>query len=426
MNNIEFVQKLKDIVTNYKTLYVLGCFGAPMNKTNKARWINEQAYNRKPTRKAKIEAASTDTFGFDCVCLIKAVLWGWNGNKNAKYGGVKYTSNNVPDIDDTQMIDVCKDVTTNFSRIQVGEALWIPGHIGVYIGDGLAVECTPNWKDGVQITTVYNIQGKSDNNGRFWTKHGKLPYITYVEESKPQAKPQPAPVKDEYTLKEFVSDVQRVCGAAVDGISGPETLSKTVTVSAKYNRTHAVVKFIQKRLAELGYTEVGEIDGEAGPKFTSAVTHFQKDNGCTADGIISARNKTWEKLLSVDTVKSEPVKPEPKPEPTPTPVKDEYTLKEFVSDVQRACGAAVDGIAGTETLSKTVTISAKYNRKHAVVKYVQKRLAELGYSEVGEVDGVAGPNFTSAMTRFQKDNGCTADGVITARNKTWKKLLGMA
>jgi peptidoglycan hydrolase-like protein with peptidoglycan-binding domain len=60
------------------------------------------------------------------------------------------------------------------------------------------------------------------------------------------------------------------------------------------------------------------------------------------------------------------------------------------------------------------------------VKFVQKRLYELGYTEVGAADGVAGPKFTSAVAHFQQDNGCVTDGEITARNKTWKKLLGLA
>ena len=38
---------------------------------------------------------------------------------------------------------------------------------------------------------------------------------------------------------------------------------------------------------------------------------------------------------------------------------------------------------------------------------------------------VAGEKFTAAVTRFQKANGCTADGEITAKGKTWRKLLGM-
>ena len=106
-------------------------------------------------------------------------------------------------------------------------------------------------------------------------------------------------------------------------------------------------------------------------------------------------------------------------------VKSTYTQEQFIRDVQKACGAAVDGIAGPETLAKTVTLSAGKNRRHAAVKAVQKRLYALGYPEVGEADGVAGVKFTAAVCAFQKANRCWVDGEITARNKTWKKLLGM-
>ena len=116
----------------------------------------------------------------------------------------------------------------------------------------------------------------------------------------------------------------------------------------------------------------------------------------------------------------------PAPVPTPKPVSNTYTLEQFIRDVQKACGASVDGIAGPETLSKTVTLSAKKNRTHGAVLAVQKRLSELGYKEVGTADGVAGPKFTSAVAHYQQDNGCWVDGEITAGNKTWKKLLGVS
>lgn len=105
--------------------------------------------------------------------------------------------------------------------------------------------------------------------------------------------------------------------------------------------------------------------------------------------------------------------------------KEEYTLYDFVWDVQNACGANVDGIAGKETLSKTVTLSRWWNRKHKAVLAVQKRLLALGYTEVGKDDGIAGAKFTTAVKHFQKDNDCTVDGIITAKNKTWRKLLEM-
>ena len=110
-------------------------------------------------------------------------------------------------------------------------------------------------------------------------------------------KKQEEPVQEVYTLDQFIRQVQKAIGAAVDGKPGPETMSKTVTVSEDQNDNHPVVKPIQRRLTALGYTQVGKIDGYAGPKFTAAVKAFQEDNGCWCDGVITAKNKTWRKLL---------------------------------------------------------------------------------------------------------------------------------
>lgn len=97
---------------------------------------------------------------------------------------------------------------------------------------------------------------------------------------------------------DFVREVQRIIGAAVDGIPGPETMGKTVTLSAEKNSTHPLVAVVQRKLAELGYSQVGEADGIAGPKFTAAVKAFQGDHGCWVDGEITAGNKTWRTLLT--------------------------------------------------------------------------------------------------------------------------------
>lgn len=104
---------------------------------------------------------------------------------------------------------------------------------------------------------------------------------------------------------------------------------------------------------------------------------------------------------------------------------EEYTLDQFIREVQAATGSKVDGIVGPETIGNTVTVSAQKNRTHKVVKPIQKRLYALGYTIVGEADGIAGPKFTTAVMRFQEDNRCWVDGEITAKNKTWKKLLGV-
>lgn len=181
------VDKVVEIAKQYRTLYVMGCFGAPMTDTNKARYTQNHEYNRRAARTAMINAASADTFGFDCVNLIKGVLWGWNGDRSRTYGGASYpTTADVlagvcPDIGADSMIKICSGVTTDFPGIIPGAAVWCSGHIGVYIGDGLAVECTPKWANRVQITAVGNIGKKSGYNTRTWTKWGKIPYVNYEE-----------------------------------------------------------------------------------------------------------------------------------------------------------------------------------------------------------------------------------------------------
>lgn len=97
----------------------------------------------------------------------------------------------------------------------------------------------------------------------------------------------------------------------------------------------------------------------------------------------------------------------------------------FIKAVQKACGAKVDGIAGSETLSKTVTVSYSVNDKHVVVKPIQTYLNKLGYS-CGTADGEFGYKTKAAVIKFQKANGCVTDGIITKGAKTWKKLLGMS
>lgn len=245
MNNYQFVSELKSIANNKKTLYVMGCFGAPMTAANKIRYTNNHEYNRKTARSAMIKSASSDTFGFDCVGLIKGVLWGYNGDVNKTYGGADYASSGVPDINADTMITRCKDVSTDFSNITIGEAVWIPGHIGVYIGDGKVVECSPQWRNGVQITSK-----------RKWQKHGKLPYISYS-------------TKGEEDIVSVELDVLRV------------------------NSRGEQVKALQRLLVGYGYDL--KVDGIFGTITDRHVRSFQRKKGLSADGIVGA--KTWRKLL---------------------------------------------------------------------------------------------------------------------------------
>ena len=180
MSATTFIEKCIDIARNYKTLYVLGTWGWPASAKNKSRAISKNAWNATTARKTKINAAKADTFFFDCAGLIKGILWGWCGDVNRPYGGAGYAVNGVPD--SSSLIKLCKDVSTDFSNIVPGELLYLSGdmgHVGVYVGEGKVIECTPKWEDGVQMTYLGNI-GYNTGHYRIWEQHGKLPWIDYA------------------------------------------------------------------------------------------------------------------------------------------------------------------------------------------------------------------------------------------------------
>ena len=137
----------------------------------------------------------------------------------------------------------------------VGEAVWMSGHIGIYIGDGLAVECSPKWENKVQITAVGNIGSKAGYNTRTWTKHGKLPYVDYSESGT--------------TTGGGTATKPDTGGATIYKVAAGDNLSK---IAAKYGTTY------QKLAAYNGITNpniirVGQkikIPGTAAPKKTNA------------------------------------------------------------------------------------------------------------------------------------------------------------
>lgn len=199
MNVSTFIEKLKLAVSS-KTLYVMGCFGAPMTQSNKARYTSNISYNKKATRTNMIMKANANTFGFDCVCLIKGCIGGWNADNAKTYGGtvlhsataeekkkygasLVYGEDRIPDLSADGMIKVCTDVSTDFSNIVAGEMVHMAGHVGVYIGDGKVIECSPKWANGVQISYLGNI-GYKNGNYRIWKSHGKLPWVDYGAETK--------------------------------------------------------------------------------------------------------------------------------------------------------------------------------------------------------------------------------------------------
>lgn len=111
-----------------------------------------------------------------------------------------------------------------------------------------------------------------------------------------EEKPNPTP---SYTHTDFVKELQKAIGANVDGIAGPETLSKTPTLSRTKNYKHKAVTPVQKYLNSIGF-DCGSADGIAGYQFDKAVKAYQKANNCEADGEITAKQMTWKCLLKLN------------------------------------------------------------------------------------------------------------------------------
>lgn len=257
MTNTEFVKKLLE-VRKYPTKYAKGTFGQKATDS-----VIDQKTKQYPkwytkSRAASLKALSDDTRLFDCVGLIKGVVWG--------FPDTIYTSNGLPDVSDQKIWEMATDKSTSFSSIEVGELLWLQGHVGVYIGEGKGIECTASWAGKVQVTAVANIGSIPGLNSRKWTGHGKLPFITYGNAPKPSENP-----KVDYSTYPIL----------------------------KKGSTGKYVKILQQLLVDKGYDPNG-VDGIFGNGCLACVKKYQKENTdingkkLVVDGMVG--QKTWGSL----------------------------------------------------------------------------------------------------------------------------------
>lgn len=280
----QLAEAARAVAQSHKTLYVLGCFGAPLTEENKVRWKQAYAYNRKAARSKKLAAADASTFGFDCVCFIKALLWGWSGDAGKLYGGASYASNGVPDIGEQQLIEICSGVSADFSRLQPGEVVWLPGHIGIYVGDGLVAEATPSWADGVQLTACNrSIPGYPR---RDWKKHGKLPYLEYEpEERRPSVLQwQQAALADGFSFPIYGAD--GYWGAECEAVA-----AKAIVRKRPLYRYPNLTRLVQEVIG-------AEPDGLCGSRTDAAIRSWQEAHGLTPDG--EAGLLTYRAMLGVE------------------------------------------------------------------------------------------------------------------------------
>lgn len=105
----------------------------------------------------------------DCVGLVKGYCW-----FDPEAQSIGYAVNGMPDIATEQMIEWCDEKGSMDIMPEIpGLLLWMDGHVGIYIGDGYAIEA---------MGTRYGVV-KTQVAGRGWQKWGKIPCIEYIEEA---------------------------------------------------------------------------------------------------------------------------------------------------------------------------------------------------------------------------------------------------
>lgn len=150
--------------------------------------------------------------------------------------------------------------------------------------------------------------------------------------------------------------------------------------SLKVGSNGSEVRRMQTRLKELGYYK-GSVDGDFGTGTEEAVRAFQRQNGLTVDG--KAGSYTLDKLYSSSAKRAtSAVTPTPRRTATPTP--------------------RATAVPDTDVYLETGSTGSK-------VRTLQTRLIELGWLS-GSADGSYGDATAYAVKAFQKKHGLWEDG----------------
>ena len=174
MKDTVFIERLM-LAASQPSAYMWGTFGMKITESLINQKAKQYPARYSDARKNHLKSLSSGLcWAWDCAGLIKGILWGWNSEAGFPYGGGVYSSNGVPDTNVNGLERNCSDLSSDFTSLIPGELLFMPDHVGVYIGDGQVIEATlGTYGDGVVYTKLA---------GRGWTHHGKLNYIEYTEE----------------------------------------------------------------------------------------------------------------------------------------------------------------------------------------------------------------------------------------------------
>ncbi|MBQ9263351.1 MAG: peptidoglycan-binding protein [Clostridia bacterium] len=181
-------------------------------------------------------------------------------------------------------------------------------------------------------------------------------------------------------------------------VATPTPITAKNVVVMRNGTTGEAVKRLQQRLMDLGYYTCN-VDGVYNADDIAAVRAFQAKNSLSIDGV--AGLATQQRLYSDSALPATTV-------PLPTAASNPNT--DIIS-------APITTVATATPAPSNEVL--RIGSTGATVKALQQRLASLGYY-TGKVDGQFGTGTAAAVTKFQRANKLTADGVAGA--KTLNKL----
>lgn len=208
----------------------------------------------------------------DCVGLIKGYYWQNDAGK------IVYGLDGRPDKGATGMFNAAKVKGPIATLPEVpGLLLHAPGHVGVYIGGGYAIEAR-GFDYGVVKTRVKD---------RKWTHWYRCPYIEYVEGDGHEPS---------QTGETVAQPPQTPAPQAPENQPGQGASPLYGTRLLHYKPGHkmqsgADVTAVQQRLVQLGH-DPNKVDGIYGPNTAAAVTSLQAASGCQkVDGIVGPETR---------------------------------------------------------------------------------------------------------------------------------------
>ena len=282
------------------------------------------------------------------------------------------------------------NVSSGVPRIH-GLGLWQPGHVGVYVGDGMAVDARGS-QYGVCYESVYT---------HGWTKYFKVPGVSYPTNGWVKVNGS----KYYYENGQYIVNTTRTidgvtysfnsngkCTSNSSAVESTPSVTPTLSTTLKLGSQGERVVKLQTRLQELGYYS-GVIDGDFGKGTEEAFKLFQKQAGLYVDGLAGSDVD----ILYSDDAPYYESDDEDEDE-------DGFTVNNNKTDSKLASTGVND-----EDEESAPTSFSKGDYHEEILK-IQERLIELSYYE-GYADGTYGTITEEAIKNFQGAHGITQTGV---------------